>query len=279
MASASKIDVGRSGVLFSTEVAVETIAKILALRDRCPGVDQYHDGLRAGTPIVVMPLDMQKSLQQQAMDMWFKENPNIKAELNSKCLNRTQYARTARMVYRRACFKMCGGIEWMNFLLAVGDINDLLISCAKQASTELVEARKRKLGDAYREPEVWQPAAFQRREDRAASASSAGLPKFNAVEHNVARSKEMRANGRNLDKMIAKERAAYDAHRSTMNARDWNWLVERADWVWAEAHEASDASGVEYKDRDGKIRCKREQNDTWVGRTLSYYQRALRDKI
>ena len=198
MASAFKVEVGRSGVLFSTEVAVETIAKILALRDRCPGVDQYHDGLRAGTPIVVMPLDMQKSLQQQAMDMWFKENPNIKAELNRKCMNRTQHARTARMVYRRACFKMCGGIEWMNFLLAVGDINDLLISCAKQASTELVEARKRKLGDAYREPEVWQPAAFQRREDRAASASSAGLPKFNAVEHNVARSKEMRANGCNL---------------------------------------------------------------------------------
>ena len=78
---------------------------------------------------------------------------------------------------------------------------------------------------------------------------------------------------------IAKERAAYDARRSTMNARDWNKLVERADWVWAEAHEASDASGVEYKDRDGKIRCKREQNDTWVGRTLSYYQRALRDRI
>jgi hypothetical protein len=83
--------------------------------------------------------------------------PEYWAELNRKCMNRTQHARTARMVYRRACFKMCGGIELMNFLLAVGDINDLLISCAKQASTELVEARKRKLGDAYREPEVWQP--------------------------------------------------------------------------------------------------------------------------
>ena len=280
MASAFKVEVGRSGILFSTEVAVETIAKILAMRDRYPEVGQYHDGLRARTtPIVVMPMDMQKSLQQQAMDMWFKENPNIKAELNSRCLNRTQYARTARMVYRRACFKMCGGIEWMNFLLAVGDINDLLISCAKQASTELVEARKRKLGDAYREPEVWQPAAFQRREDRAASASSAGLPKFNAVEHNVARSKEMRANGRRLDNTIARERAAYDAHRSTMPARVWNRLVESADRVWAEAHEASDALGVEYTARDGTIRFKREQNGTWVGRTLSYYQRALRDRL
>ena len=64
-----------------------------------------------------------------------------------------------------------------------------------------------------------------------------------------------------------------------MNARDWNKMVERVDWVWAEAHEASDASAVDYTARDGKIRCKREQNDTWVGRTLSYYQRALRDRL
>ena len=95
----------------------------------------------------------------------------------------------------------------------------------------------------------------------------------------MARSKEMSANGRRLDNTIARERAAYDAHRSTMTARDWNRLVERADRVWAEAHEATDASGVEYTARDGTIRCKREQNDTWVGRTLSYYQRALRDNI
>ena len=89
----------------------------------------------------------------------------------------------------------------------------------------------------------------------------------------------MRANGRCLDSTIARERAAYDAHRSTMTARDWNRLVERADRVWDEAHEASDALGVEYTARDGTIRFKREQNGTWVGRTLSYYQRALQDRL
>ena len=278
MASAFKVEVGRSGILFSTEVAVETIAKILAMRDRYPEVGQYHDGLRARTtPIVVMPMDMQKSLQRQAMDMWFKENPNIKAELNRKCVNRTQHARTARMVYRRACFKMCGGIEWMNFLLAVGDINDLLISCAKQASTELVEARKRKLGDAYREPEVWQPAAFQRREDRAASASSAGLPKFKGVVHNVAKSKQLRTAGHRLDKQIAKQKAAWDAGESNMSWHAWRQLCTEADRVWADAHEASEALGVEYKACDGTIRFKRTQADTWVGRILTYYHRAICD--
>jgi hypothetical protein len=270
MASASKIDVGRSGVLFSTEVAVETIAKVLVMRDGQPEVDRYHDAMRATTtPRTVMPMDMQKSLQKQALDMWLKENPDIKRELDGKGVNRTVYARTARMLYRRACFKLFGGQEWMYFLIAVGGINPTLIACAKQASTELVEAKKRKLGDAWNAPEDWQPAASQRRQlaqDRAASASSAG-PRFNAVEHNVAKSKELRARGRILDKQIAKEQAAYVAHRSKMSVREWDNLLSRAEQVWEDAHEASEAAGVEYTDREGNICCKRNQNDTWVGRT------------
>ena len=181
------------------------------------------------------------------------------------------------MVYRRACFKMFGGLEWMYLLLAVGDINDVVVSCTKQASAELVEARKRKLGDAYRDPEVWMPDADQRRKDRAASASSAGLPKFNGVVHKLALSKKMRANGRQLDKMIAKEQAAYDAGRSKMPWHAWKKLCDDADRVWAEAHEASDALGVEYQARDGTIRFKRNQDETWIGRTLTYYQNAIRD--
>ena len=144
MASAFTVDVGRSGILFSTEVVVETIAKYLALRERHPEVRSYHDGQRRqSSPKIVMPMEVQKQLQQQAMDMWLQGSPGIQAELAKTCFatNKTVYARTKRMVYRRECYKMFGGLEWMNLLLAVGDINDLLISCAKQASTELVDAR------------------------------------------------------------------------------------------------------------------------------------------
>ena len=64
MASAFKIDVGRFGVLFSTEVGVESIAKMLELRSKVPDVNQYHDGLRLdATPRIVMPLGGQKTLQ------------------------------------------------------------------------------------------------------------------------------------------------------------------------------------------------------------------------
>ncbi len=56
----------------------------------------------------------------------------------------------------------------------------------------------------------------------------------------------MTANGRRLDNTIARERAADDAHRSTIPAKVWSWLVESADRVWGDAHEASDALGVEY---------------------------------
>ncbi len=63
MASAFNVDVGRSGVLFSTEVGVQNIAKMLELRVTAPGVAEYHDGLRSGTtPPVVMPQDVQKFL-------------------------------------------------------------------------------------------------------------------------------------------------------------------------------------------------------------------------
>ena len=89
------------------------------------------------------------------MELWVKENPDVKRELDGKGCNRTVYTRTARMLYRRACFKLFGGQEWMYFLIAVGGINPTLIACAKQASTELVEAKKRKLGDAWNAPEDW----------------------------------------------------------------------------------------------------------------------------
>ena len=266
MASAFMVDVGRSGVLFSTQVGVETIAKMLELRATEPDSAQH----------VVMPLEVQKSLQLKAMEMWLKEHPEIKRRLSDKCSNKTQHARTARMVFRRHCFKMFGGIEWMYLILAVGDLNDKLVSCANKASTELVEARKRKLGDAYRDNEAWMPAAAQRRKDREASASSAG-PQFHAVVHKPAASKEMRSRGRKLDKRIEREEEAWAAGRSQMNGYTWRRLKEEADRVWAEAHEASEALGVEYQARDGTMRCKRSQDDTWVGRTLTYYENAIRD--
>ena len=107
MASAFMVDVGRTGILFSTEVAVETIAKMLVMHGGQPDVDRYHDAMRATTtPPTLMPMDMQKSLQKQALDIWVKENPHVKRELDGKGCNRTVYARTARMLYRRACFKL-----------------------------------------------------------------------------------------------------------------------------------------------------------------------------
>ncbi len=93
----------------------------------------------------------------------------------------------------------------------------------------------------------------------------------------MAKSKELRARGRNLDIQIVMEQAAYVSHRSKMSVWEWDKLLSRAEKVWADAHEASEAAGVEHTDREGNICCKRHQNDTWVGRTLTYYQRALRD--
>ena len=60
-----------------------------------------------------------------------------------------------------------------------------------------------------------------------------------------------------------------------MSWNAWNALVAKADRVWAEAHKASDAVGVEYTARDNTIRFKRSQDDTWVGRTLAKYQKAI----
>jgi hypothetical protein len=281
MSAAFTVDVGRTGVLFSVEVAEETIGKVLVMRGGQPGVDQYHDMMTPTSSTTLMPVEMQKALQKQAQEIWMKENPDAMRGLDGKGCNRTTHARTSRMIYRRACFKEFGGQEWLCFIIAVGGINRRLIDCAKQASTELVEARRRKLGDKWNAPEAWQPGTAQRRQladERAASASSAG-PMFSAVEHTVSKSKELRQKGRNLDKQIEKEQAAYVAHKSKMSVREWEHLLVRAEQVWEDALEASEAAGVEYTDREGKICCKRNQNDTWVGRTLTYYQRAVRDNI
>ena len=281
MSSAFTVDVGRNGVLFSVEVAEETIRKVLVMRGGQPGVDQYHDMMRATSSATIMPVEMQKALQKQAQDNWRKENPDVMKELDGKgCSNRTTHARTSRMVYRRACFKDFGGQEWLCFIIALGGIDRRLIECAKQASTELVEARRRKLGDRWRAPETWQPGTAQRRQlagERAASASSAG-PLYNAVEHTLSLAKELRQKAKNLDKQIKKEQALYDGHKSNMSMAAWDSLLRRAELAWEEAIEASEKAGVEYKDRDGKTCCTRNQDDTWVGRTLTYYQTALRDE-
>ena len=278
MSAAFTVDVGRTGVLFSVEVAEETIGKLLVMRGGHPGVDQYHDMMTPTSSTTLMPVEMQKALQKKAQEIWMKENPDAMRGLDGKGCSRTTHSRTSRMIYRRACFKEFGGQEWMCFIIAAGGINRRLIACAKQASTELVEAKKCKLGDKWNAPEAWQPGTAQRRQladERAASASSAG-PKYYAVEHNVSKAKELRSKGRALDKQIAKEHAAYVAHKSKMSARDWDNLRSHAERVWEDAHAASEEAGVEYKDREGNICCKRSQMDTWVGRTLEYYQTELR---
>jgi hypothetical protein len=280
MAAAFTVSVGRTGVLFAVEVAEAAVDKLLVMRSGHLGTEQYHNMMTASST-TLMPVDMQKDLQKKAQDLWMTENPDAMRKLNELGLNKTRHARTARMLYRRACFKEFGGQEWMFFIIAVGGINRRLIECAKLASTELVEAKKRKLGDKWNAPEAWQPGTAQRRQlahDRAASASSAG-PLYHAVEHNLSKAKELRARGRALDKLIVKERAAYEAHTSKMSARAWDRLLSEAERVWEDALEASDAAGVEYTDREGNICCKRSEMDTWVGRTLTYYQRAVRDNI
>ena len=281
MSAAFTVDVGRTGVLFSVEVAEETIGKVLVMRGGLPGVDQYHDMMTPTSSTTLMPVEMQKALQKQAQEIWMKENPDAMRELDGKGCNRNTHARTSRMIYRRACFKEYGGQEWLCFIIAAGGIDRRLIDCAKQASTELVEARRRKLGDKWNAPEAWQPGTAQRRQladERAASASSAG-PMFSAVEHTVSKAKELRQKGRSLDRQIEKEQAAYVAHKSKMSVSQWDHMLVRAEQVWEDALEASEAAGVEYTDRRGKICCKRNQNDTWVGRTLTHYQRAVRDNI
>ena len=86
MSAAFTVDVGRTGLLFSVEIAEETIEKVLVMRDGQPDVARYHDAMRA-TPTsstTLMPMEMQKALQKKALGIWMKENPDAMRELDGK---------------------------------------------------------------------------------------------------------------------------------------------------------------------------------------------------
>ena len=263
MSSACKVDVGRTGVLFSVDLAIENVRKILVRRNEHPQVPVSYNGrqedLTRGFPM--LPFDAQKAIQRSVFDDWVADNGEVVEAATTQCESRTQLARTLGMLYRRACLKAFGGREWVYLLIAVGDINKDLLVAAATAAKELTDARKQKLGTAWNDPGDWRPASIDR---AAASAAAAGPPVWTPVTHRVSDAKRLREHARNLDKRVVEA-------PTTMSWRIWNGVKQNADEAWRVAEEASEAAGVEYTARDKTVRCRRPQTDTWVGRTLAYY--------
>ena len=273
MSGVFKVNVGRTGVLFSVEVGIDAVANVLDRRRQHPDYATYHDGLRPlSTPGVILPMQAQKEIQKAVFDDWKAANRELVLQCQASSKNNTQANRTLTMLHRRWCFKTFGGREWLYLLIAVGDVNSILMEATQRASEELLEIRKRKLGDKWKDPEEWKPATMQRKE---ASASSAGQPKWSPVIHYLSDAKALREKARKLDNKIEKEQAAWEAGRSTMSRGEWSRLQWQREEAWQKANEAGGQTDVEYKGRGGEIINKRDQKDTWVGRALAYYEEAI----
>ena len=120
---------GRKGFVYDGQMAVNIIAKLLEMRD-------HH--IHAGGRFVEWREDFQleqpaefQAIQQRAKGAEHR----ITRELRSR--------------FRTACQQEFGGVEWHNIIIAIGQLDDLIMDClntAQQQRLQLVKDKKQANG-------------------------------------------------------------------------------------------------------------------------------------
>ena len=144
-----------------------------------------------------------------------------------------QLQRDATSYYRVFQHERCGGREWVNILIATGDIDNMIVTIVNQltqdrlrASCTTAEARQKK------------------RSHREVTAVS-------GVQHTVSEAKQWREYAKSLDKKVGIENDLYTKGRKCMGWEAWMKLTSDCEKAWETAEALSEASGNPYKNRQG----------------------------
>jgi len=157
----------------------------------------------------------------------------------------TANRRSLDSFYRRSQYTDYGGREWCNVLLAIGVVDELIVSLMADLA-----AQRRAL------------AATQ---GSSSKSESARVPRTQrpgpsyGVQHEESEAKKARNYAKSLDKKLATQEALWEAGRRDrcMPWHDWQQLQADRESAWDHAAGLSLASGFPFFDRHGN----RQQDD------------------
>jgi hypothetical protein len=193
-----------------------------------------------------LPKAGQVRAQKELQERWYRTElgQKILAEVNrlpSSSCNR----RSVDSYYRRAQYTDYGGREWCNILLAIGDVDELIVSLM----AELVAERR----------------ALATTQGSSSRSESARVPRTQrpgpscGVQHQESEAKKARNHAKSLDKKLATQKAWWEEGRldKCLPWHAWQKLQAERDAAWDHAEGLSWGSGFPFFDRHGH----RQQED------------------
>ena len=230
---------------FSRDVTKEYLKMVLTTRKAV--VDKAERELKC--PILYLPFKYQKQAQHALQVEWQAGMGQEKVrELATKWGDGTdRFLRNLASAYRSYQHEMLGGREWVNILIATGDVDDAVLGIMNDVIKEKVEERA-SCTAAEAEPRQ------KKRKDRDDPEIVKG------IQHKNSDPKYWRDQAKKLDKKMGRELALYEVGRSRMGLRAWNQLVAETDAMWDYAEKLSEEAGFPYKDRLGNWQ-NNERND------------------
>ena len=129
--------------------------------------------------------------------------------MNAHAADRDQYGRNLRSLYRKSQFEEFGGREWQHILLALGDVDEEMVTIVNTIVQERTAA-----------------SLLQQRGARAVPRAQRTQQEVQGINHRISEAKAARSQAKQLDKIVTKEDAQYQQRTSTMSWANWNRLLD-----------------------------------------------------
>ena len=129
-------------------------------------------------------------------------------QVNARPVDKDQYARNLRSIYRKSQFEEFGGRDRQHILLALGDVDQEMVTIVNTIVQERTAASLLQQRGAIAVPRA------ERTQQEV------------GINHRISDAKAARAHARQLDKIRTKEEAQYQQRTSTMSWGNWNTLLD-----------------------------------------------------
>ena len=153
--------------------------------------------------------------------------------LGNRTRSNERVQRNATSYYRTYQHESIGGREWVNILIATGDIDDTVVTIMN----ELVQDRLR--------------VSCSTAEARQKKRSERELTSAQGIQHTQSEAKRWRAWAKSLDNKVNMENDLYTKGRSELRFAEWEKLTAERTGAWDMAEQLSEQAGNPYKDRKG----------------------------
>jgi hypothetical protein len=189
----------RNGDLFKTltmhkaDVHLNVLAGLRAAKLRAENRDEVDGYLQLA--------EAQEVVKEYRSSVWSRE-PEQRAKeeaLRRRCNSKEDVQRTVTSNFRTAMYERFGGLPWMIWYVATGDVDDALVDLVNAHITQQVRIK------GSREPSTTGPHPNPKLSARnAATRAGQQTPPHRGVQHTVTEAKEARKKAKGLEKQVEK---------------------------------------------------------------------------